>query len=290
MPRKRNLKSEKELSYGRKSLFKTNPASAPDYQCFLELMRTHDNELSISLLSHYKIIPVRCALACLNNYSDCITEDLYNNIIYGEDRIIKCIINASKACSEECYLCWSTYYGYNTRPLAISDIADKLLLSNSTIRRRIDKMNSMLLIELKKQFNFETTKTARQKYEDVRITRVSKPLSEKEAILMGRYLIKRVGFTWKLPDSGTDSMDRFCTFLGSMFRDVSIKTAVGARVLLCGGSHEMAYKMRCRFRIQRPDNKPRHDYRHSKRTFINYVRGHKEEYEIRGREAIGKDV
>ena len=252
-----------------KPLFKTKRPESPAYASYVQLVALHERHIDRIFLSHWANKNIRAALYAFRNNLNVLTEERYNLLIQSADTIesyIKSILEdqkyKKKLAFEAFFGLWSNHDG-----LPVNTIGDGLKCAGKTVRVYVSDVSAKLELNiLTELFHLGSESAKTDKYAKLREL-LTTPLAGAGADKAVDTIINYVPeLNWN--DNDSDIYYK----CGMLFGEVSLKVALGARLLLLGNSHEDVYRARIDSKLDIPDDKPKHDYRHSKRQFLKYVK------------------
>lgn len=260
-------------------LVKLKGLECPDYSTFQTLLSTHGLNIGQPFLCHFKNKSMKMLVFIYSRDLRELPEDCYNSV-RNDDTQFKEVVNSYVSNLGCDYVYILNNYVLSSPGMAVSDISRNISKSKTTIRRYLERMRKGLLEKVSTELFHRDLphEASSQKFVDWRIEEYSKPfedtLKSQSAITA---INKRCNLGWELPMVGASSSEwqLYYEKAGKLFSLVSLKVAVGARILFCGGSNEDVHKERIRLKIDAPSDEPK-DYRHSKRSFVKYTKSHPE--------------
>lgn len=241
-----------------KKLFKVRTKPIPSYDTFMQLLELHNYEIDKPLLMTCGSPVYRIVLYSLRSSIKAITNEANYNILVNNEATLSDYIQ--QVCSKQSYKAREAFrlFMNDIGSISYAEIARKLVCAPRSVHRWID--NSCEAI--KDRIYVNLFKTYRNTIDEFL---VNYPISDKTISKMDTVLCKK--FT-ELP------MDAKLKVYPYIFTRVPYKCALGSRILLEGGSHEEVYEMRIHYGLDCADDKPKHNFKHNKQSFMKYLKKH----------------
>ena len=269
--------------FNRIPLFKSKKSEIPDYTTFQLLLEKHNNSVTLPLLCHFRNTSMKLLVYSYRKHLALLTCENYEKAVTNLEKLKDVVKSWYEDLAPDAQFIIQNYI-VKTSSMSIKDISANVKCSMTTVRRQLDRTSNKLFNKIHSELFdgipcMSTCKApTAEAFEDPRIAKVTKPISNNYE---GRNLIINLCTTadlsWTLPsDSSSELWNNYCIAAGKLFGLVSLKTAVGARILLEGGSHKDVQAVRVEMHLEEPSDENK-NYRHCKRSFIKFLKSHQAE-------------
>lgn len=243
-----------------KKLFKSIARPIPTFDTFSELLPLHNYTIDKPIIMTCKSSTYRMVLYAMRNRITALTEANYNKLISNKDKLtnaLNSIVDKEKFKPRRAYELFREDFGVVT----FSSIAEKLRCSPRSVHKWVDsisdKFADYICVEI-----FGMIRNTPQSY------MMSLPISNTTIDRIDAFVCAELK---NLPRKTKKQL------YPKLFTLAPIKTALGARILLEGGSHEDVYRCRIDFGLDCADDKLQHNYRYTKQAFFRYLKNHSEQ-------------
>lgn len=269
--------------FKRMSLFKSKKAEIPDYPTFQLLLDKHNNRITLPLMSHFRNNAMKLLVYSYRNNLSLLTQTNYETAVKDIDKVKEFVKNWYDQLPND-YQFIVKHLVINTPAMSVVEVADNIKKSKTSVRRYLDASLDTLMSGIHESIfnnkpNRMVKKTETIFVDDRRLEYIKPICNDTEGHLLIEYINTAAELNWNLPDTENSTLwQQYCVATGKLFELPSLKVAVGARILFEGGGHEDVKKARQILKIDSPsDSTDTKNYRHCKRSFIKYLKAHKEE-------------